>query len=277
MQAFGNATDVRLVVPLLDADSNELSVTAISYRVTNAAGAQVIALTPLSAFESLSPEAVITIAAVNNTLAAGAVRDLRAVELHCVHEGNTVVLRANYTIELADVLVVGVNSFQSLAQAEFNAAQIPNLSGWAGADAQQRVAALIEAREHICRLSFMPLAGNRLWGQNSLNFVPEGSYPTSYVGNGLVFGGDLSEVLPAQFDNLPQELRAALNRAQIVEADAILGGDPIEVKRQAGVLLDTVGESKMMFRDERPLQLPVCRRALGYLSKFITFAKTVGR
>jgi hypothetical protein len=42
-------------------------------------------------------------------------------------------------------------------------------------------------------------------------------------------------------------------------------------------MLDTVGESKMMFRDERPLQLPVCRRALGYLSKYITFAKVLGR
>ncbi|UUZ75522.1 hypothetical protein LP414_27790 [Polaromonas sp. P1(28)-13] len=263
----------------MDTDGNTLSVSSVQYRVTDSLGDEVIALTSLAGFVALTPDAVIVIPAASNTFIGGLTRDLRHVELRCMIGLNIVTLTVDYIIESGDQLEIGVNSFQSLAQAQFNAALIPNLTGWSSASSSQQIAALIDARLHICQLNFSPLTGNKLWGQDSLNFVPEGSYPTNYAQRqgGFLWGGNLTFVNPEQFAKLPDLFRKALNRAQIVEADAILGGDPVEEKRHAGLLLDTVGESKQMYRAGKPLDLPVCRRALSYLSMFVSFSKVIAR
>jgi hypothetical protein len=277
MNVYLAGNDVKLVVPLTDQDGNALDVSSIKYRVTDANGVELVAMTTLAGFTPSDIEAVISISAALNTLAAGVVRDLRAVELQCVIDSNTSILRASYAIEASDPLVVGVNSFQSLAQAEFRAQVMPNLNAWNAADTQSRVQALIDARLHICQLNFYTSINNRLWGQDSLNFVPEGSVVTNFVANSYLYGGNLSFLTPDQFAKLPPLLLAALYPAQIAEADFILGGSPIEQRRQSGLHSDTIGESRQTFRTGKPLELPVCRRALSYLSMFITFAKRTGR
>lgn len=279
MNVFLAATDVTLSVPLTDTDGNALSVTAVQYRVTNADGLEIIALTALVGFVSLAAKAVIVVPAASNTPPSGTSRALRHVELRCQVGLNVVTLSTDYVVESGEQLEIGVNSFQSLTQANFNAALIPNLIGWDSAATAQRVAALIDARLHICQLNFGSLNSNAIWGQDSLSFVPEGAYSTGVVraGSSFAWGGDLTFVSAEQFVKLPDIFIKALTRAQIAEADAILGGDPIEQKRRAGLMLDTIGESKQMYRAGKPLELPVSRRALSYLSMFVTFSKRIAR
>lgn len=279
MQAFLTATNVRLTVPLQDKSGNLITVSAIGYRIIDQNDVEIIALTALTGFVPGAVSAVIDIPALQNTLAPGVARELRSVEMYCVVATNTITLNAAYAIELADPLQVGVNSFQSYAQAQFTSLSIPNLPGWNAAQESERIAALIDARSHIVQLNFSQLNSNVNWGQGSLNFVSEGTYPTNYaVSNGMfVFNGNLSLLSVEQFGRLPGKFVEALKLAQMAEADDILGGDPIEAKRREGILLETIGESKMMFRTGRPLRLPVSRRALAYLSYFVTFSKRVGR
>lgn len=273
MNAYLHGTDVQLEVPLLDGSGNQLNVTSVEYRVCDQAGTELVPKSALAGFVAGSLTAVIRVPAAVNALSAAASRALRAMELFCAVDGNTIVLLPTYVVERPDPLVVGVNSFQTYPSAQFVALDIPNLSGWDNASDAERIAALIDAREHICQLSFQRLSSR--FGQDYLDYVPEG---VRDVGSDLFgFNGDLKMLSPAQFADMPKELQEALNKAQVAEANVILGGDPVEAKRQDGLLLDSVGESRQMFRQGKPLQLPVSRRALAYLSQFVTFSKTIGR
>jgi hypothetical protein len=279
MNAYLTGNPVQVVVPIQDKDGNSLSATSVQYRVTDESGAELVTQVALSGFLSGDIAAIVTVPADKNTLANGAVRSLRVVELFCLVDGNTISVKFVYVVEAKEVLQVGVNSFQTYAQAQFTALSIPNILGWAAATEQDRVAALIDARQKICQLNFSQLNSNINYGQDSLNFVAEGSFSTQYVSkNGMfMFAGNLTLLTPDQFAKLPDRFKSALYLAQVAEADIILGGDPVEQKRREGLVMEAVGESKQGFRPGKPLQLPVSRRALSYLSFFVTFSKRVGR
>lgn len=188
------------------------------------------------------------------------VRELRTVEFRLKLVGGNVVLRkVVYALEPSDVLITGLNSFQTYSEAELVALSIPSLPGWEGADEQARIAALIEARLRINRLQFRDVSR----GQNHLG--------------GELLVGDLSLLAPRDFKNLSARLRAALCKAQVAEADTLLGGDPESERRRSGLVHETVGESAQTWRASKPLELPVSRKALSYLSGFITMSRKVGR
>jgi len=273
MNVFAAGTDVTLVVPLIDPSGNTLVVDAISYGIFDQTGEEVLALTAHEEYGPGSETVDIVVPASLNTLEPGTPQALRQIELYCTIGENVITLHANYVVSLPDPLVVGLNSFGTYAALQFSAMSIPNLRGWEVASATERMAALIDARLSICRLSFTPF--NSRPSQDSLFFVPEGTRETRYPGAEYV--GDLSDMTPEQFVKLPARFIQALLRAQVVEADAILGGNGIEAKRQEGLVQDDVGESRQVYRGGRPLQLPVCRRALSYLSLYVNFSKRIGR
>lgn len=280
MDIFLTGTEVTLKVPLKDKAGNDLNVTSIQYRIIDQSNNELVPLTSLTTFVSGTHDATIVVPAEKNQIASTASEELRAVELHCLISGNTVIFNTGYVVSLADPLVPGVNSLQTYTQAEFTATGLPNLTGWASASESERIAALKEARDRIVMLSFTQLNSNINWGQDSLNFVPEGSYATNYVSSGsrmFLFNGNLALLRQEQFLKLPEKFLLALRKAQVVEADSILGGDQIDARRRQGLLLETIGEVKQMFRSGKPLNLPVSSRALGHLSYFITFSKKIGR
>ncbi|MPQ56298.1 hypothetical protein [Duganella sp. FT27W] len=278
MNVFSAGTPVTLAVPLVDYVGNQVDVARVEYRVTDQEGIEIVPLTQLTDFVAGSDVATVSIAPLGNTLKAGAKQALRVVELNCtLADSNTWMTSASYVISTLDPLVAGANSFMTYAQAEFTSISVPNLDSWNAADPRARIAALIDAREHICQLSFTPLNAGVNWGQDSLNYIPEGTRSTNYVGGLLSPGGDLSQLTPDQFSQLPPRFIDALAKAQLVEADSILAGDSVERKRRDGLIQDVVGESSQTFRQGKPLDMPVSRRALRYLSLYITFAKRIGR
>lgn len=281
MDAFLEGTDVTLSIPLTDLSGNALDVQTVEYQVYDNAGVELIPRTALEEFAPGAETAEVPVPAAMNVIPVGETRALRIVKLFCTvgDAANTVLLVGNYAIENGDPLQIGVNSFQTYAQADFVALDIPNLPGWSAAGVRERVAALIEARLHIVQLNFTQLNSNVVWGQDSLNFVPEGTITTPYASRGLfLFNGSLELLTPEQFKKLPDRFVQALCRAQVAEADTILNGaDAIEKKRIDGMTSDAVGESKQSFRASTPLRLPVSRRALGYLSYFVGFTKRIGR
>lgn len=292
MEIYLAGTPVTLTVPLVDGNGNVLTVTSISYRVINQSGVELVATTPLTAYVS-GASATITLSSLVNTLDpvptissvsqvdTYLVREVRTVEMFLNVGGNTTVLTSSYALQPLETLVVGINSFQGLALAELTALDIPNTPGWNNASERDKTAALIDARIHICQLNFWMLNSNVAWGQDNLNYVPEGSYMTPYAtasgGGPFAFNGNLALLTPAQFINLPGRFKTALCRAQIAESDSILGGDLIGEKRRDGIVVDTIGDVKQMFRQSKPLDLPCSHRALEYLSQYVTFAKKLGR
>jgi hypothetical protein len=261
-------TDVSLVVALVDASGNAITAQSIEYRVLALDGTELVARTAVAGFADGAESVTVSIPASFNSLAEGQLRDGRVVDLFVLSDGNTITLRSSYAVQQPDPLKVGENTFQSLAGADFQAAHMPNLDGWNNATTEQRIAALVDARIHICQLNFTAF-DNR----------PEGTVARNTISPAEFFGAarGLADVTADQFMQLPGVFRQALCLAQIAEANALLGGDPVDQRRKEGIVLDTVGESKQMYRVGKPLELPVCRRALSYLSGYITFAKGIAR
>ena len=296
MKTYLQGTAVTLTIPLVDRAGTPLNVASIAYYVVDQAGSYVsddievegivavtstsVPLAPLAGFIAGSPTAVVTMSPTINTMATYSTAELRNVQLQCtLADGNTILVSEAYAVTLADPLQVGINSFMTYANAEFTALSIPNIPGWDGASDKDRIAALIDARSHICQLNFSQLNSNVNWGQDSLSYVPEGTYPTNFASpDGMfLFSGNLSFLTVEQFVQLPPRFLNALYLAQVAESDDILQGDPVVKRRQEGMMLESIGESKQMYRPSKPLQLPCCRRALGYLSYFLSFTKGLTR
>jgi hypothetical protein len=279
LDVFLTGNEVTLSIDLVDDAGNALNVDAVQYRVVNHNGTIVVPLTNLTTFAAGDPQATVIVSASVNAMATGNTREIRSVELVCETEGGTLGFAKTYGLETLAPLVTGINSFQSFPMGELTAMDMPNLDGWENASELQKVRAMIDAREHICQLNFNLLNSNANFGQDQLAYVPEGEYQSSYVAHNslFIFNGDLGILNETQFAELPERFKKALRQAQVAEANAILGGESNEARRQSGVIEDEIGESRQKYRDSKPLQLPVCRRALGYLSGYVTFSKRIGR
>lgn len=277
MEIFRANSDVTLVIPLVDADGNAYNVSAISYRVVNQDEAEVSATTALDSYSSGNTEATLTIPAVKNVLATGSIRELRNVELYLTEDSNQITMRYPYVIEASEVLVVGANSFQTYAQALLTAMEVSDIPGWNAASEQERITALMDARHHIVQLNFTLLTG--YFDQSNIAYFGDMQFETPYISkNNVAFlGGNLDLLKPAQYAALPEKLKQKLRLAQIAEADAILGGDPIKDQREAGLMSSSIGEVSQMYRPGKPIIMPVCKKALSYLSYYITFSKRIGR
>lgn len=292
MNIFLAGTPVALVIPLADRSGNLLAVDAVSYRVVDHTGKEIVALNPLTGFAVGDTEATVTVPGILNNIVgipanltgqqidAFQVRETRTVELLLTVASNTILLNQAYALEPTDPLVVGINSYQTFAQAELCALDIPNMAAWNAATDGDKIAALVDARSHINQLNFWMMNSNANWGQDALNFVPEGQFVTSFAaggGHSFLFNGNLALLTPTQFLKLPVRFLMALSKAQVAEADSIMGGDPVSERRKEGLLLESIGEVKQMYRSGKPLDLPVSKRALRYLSQFVSFSKRIGR
>lgn len=279
MELYLAGNDVTNQIALADSFGNQLTVESLEYEVVNQTGAAVIARQPAPDFTPGSEEVTIVVPASANKLAGLETRETRRINLFCTVAGNIVQIRTLYAIESQDVLEVGVNSFQTYDEAELLSLEIPNLNGWDAASYKEKLAAMVEARLRICKMNFNLLNSNS-WGHDSLNYVPEGTYISPYAGL-FNFNGDLTFIPPESFKNLPPKFLAALKRAQIAEANNIVGlanGGVVDKRAQyPGLVQDTVGESKQVFSGGKPLSLAICRDAARYLSAFITYSIKTGR
>lgn len=258
METFADGTQVEVSIPLLDRGGNVIDAASVSYRVIDQAGVELIESVLHATYTPGDENVSVSIPALSNTLPLGAVRGIRSVELTCVVAGNTVQLSYTYLIESATPLVTGLNSFQTLEQAKLSAMDVYHMDGWNAATDSQRITALIEARVKIALLNL---------------FSP--SQSQSNIGYSVA---GLLELTQDQFLLLPEEFIKALQMAQVTEANDILGySDSTSQKRSDGLMLDTIGEVKQMFRSAKPLELPVCKAALVYLAKYTSFSVRIGR
>ncbi|MFT4064278.1 hypothetical protein [Paraburkholderia sp.] len=286
MQVFLAGTNVQCVIPLADRSGAPLNAQSVRYRIVDQANAELQPLTPLDDFVAGAADVQITVPASLNALGATPTehtiptREGRIVELYLtLSDGNETSQTFIYAIEPVDVLVTGLNSFQSYAQAQITAIDIPNTPAWDCATDEDRYAAMIEARWHLCKLSYYLLNCNLNFGQDSLNFVPEGVYQSKYVATDslFMFDGNLELLNADQFNALPERFKGALRKAQVAEADAILSQDVVASKREQGITSDAVGTTRQTFRSTKPLDMPCSKRAMSYLSYFLTNSKRLAR
>ena len=89
--------------------------------------------------------------------------------------------------------------------------------------------------------------------------------------------GSTRELIDADIGLLQPKTYQRLLRAQVIEADDVLGGNPIEARRRLGLISDSAGESAHFFRTSKPLNLPCCRGAIDELRGIVSWGLHVRR
>lgn len=255
-------TDLSFEISLTDDDGNVIEATSVEYAVYDGSGAVLLALTPVA---GLGSEITILVEAVHNTLPAGVSRDAREIKLHCQTDNGLVVVTHTYVIEaVSGVLVRGENTLVTLGTADMLASTMSNANGWKSATKRQKIAALLEAYQRLGKLRL-------LRHDTEYRDYTAAPYPISAA-------AALIDMTPSEVLTLDAKMLAALSLGQVSEADIILAGEDVVDRRSDGVILETIGEVKKMFRGGKPLPLTVNKRTMGYLSAYVSLStKVVGR
>lgn len=249
MDKFLAGAPVTLTIPLTDRLGNTVAALGVEFEVLDRAGAVKQARQAVTVSGN-SVEVTVTSAA--NELADGVPRDLRTVKLYCQIDGGEQTISRSYALEAEAILIVGVNSFQTLEEAELTAMDIFDMGDWDVMDDEDKVRALIDARTRICAMTF-----------NLLDMcISKGVSPWNIK-------NQLGDITIEQYNLLPEKFKQALRLAQVADAAATLSPDPVEQKRAKGLILDTIGEAKQMFTSSRPVSSPVAKKAMDYLREFV--------
>lgn len=265
MEAYLAETPITLPVLFSDNAGNVITPSVAMYRIVDQHGNELVPITPFDLSQSN-----LEISAQTNTLSNKdtsipsaeaetlTLSEVRIVEFDLEIDGNFQPFEIVYTISPRDGLVVGFNSFQTLREAFLTSAQTSLSASWLNATNYDRTASMIEARNKICTYDFKDIITGQSRIQKSV--------------------GDLTLLSPKEFVSLSPNLKSALKIAQMIEASVILGdGDQSQILRKQGLISQTIGETQEVWRNSSPLDLPLSKEALRYLSRFIVTGKRIAR
>lgn len=157
-------------------------------------------------------------------------------------------------------LTVGQNTLVTQAQALLLVKEMVGVGAFVNAEPEVQIAALMEAYERVAsmelRLRVLP---------------PEVSYKDSKEVRSI---GELNAL---DLTTLSLQMRKAFMKAQVYEADFILGGDPVTELRKQGIMSYTVGEVKQFFRTVKPLDFTLSMRAMNQIGKYLQYSRGVAR
>jgi hypothetical protein len=266
-------------IPLIDESGLSLDATSVSYRVTDESGTEITPFVSLSGFTAGDASALMTIPVLTNTLSGYALKGLRVIELRVTLTDTRVVfVNSLYGLDSGSDLVTMTNSYQTLNQAKLLMMDMPDMLAINASSDKKVAAAMTEAFYRIGRLKFdiygllIPSRENTVV-TNKLNLDLFDTQAVSYYRT----RPSLSTLPLVEFVQLPILFTDAVKKAQISEADIILGGDPMAKKREEGIVSDAIGESRSAFRNSTPLSLSVSKRTMGYLSGWVTYRAHLGR
>lgn len=266
----GSKVTVSVAAPV-DGAGAVVATTGVEYAIFDQTRATILARGALAGYTSGDAAASVVIAATENELAAGAERELRRIEVYfLVAAGDERLVSTTYIIQSASPLTMMVNTFQVLDEAELTALEFPSLEGWAMATDQQKIAALTSAHDNMCRLSYKYLTEA---DQQALDITTD----QDRWGRPYYYVPSMKHATEDTWDEFSADFKRALRRAQVVEADILLAGDPVGDKRRQGIITETIGESKVFLSSRPALQLPVNRATLEQLRGYTHRSARIAR
>lgn len=253
MRYYPSGVGMTFDIPLVDEDGSVTTAVSIQYRVLDANGAELVNWTSLTGYTGDS-EAQVTVSSFVNTTSAS--RDVRVIELRCTPAigGSIFTVEHYYGLESGSgALTRYENTAVTAAQAEMIADEL-GLEVWEGATKHKKVNALLESYRRLKDLSFE---------------IRKEGYCKSFK---------LRDLTSVEIAGLDSAFLGALQYAQLVEAETVMSYDPEEEKRRSYLLMDTIGESKQMYRTVKPMELSVSSGARKYLSAYLKAPSlTIGR
>lgn len=240
-----------LKVDLVDQYTGE-NIDAASVNITLFDEAENIISGPVAAIvdTNASPmTAEFTISALDNTVTE---RSMRRVLLEIEDAAtNVFTLSYFYLLEQGDKVIPGSNSYGYFAVLLKQSSVMENLDSFNQASHLNKQKALISAFHNI------------------------GKCPVYVdVGEGPIHPNELDE---AELALLDAKTLAKLVRAQVREANFLLGDDPHLDRRRSGLISQSHGEITEFFRVQKPLDLPVCNVALRELTGLVSWNMKLAR
>lgn len=264
----------RFTIPAVDDVGVKIDATAAGWELFDERGTSIVAGV-VSDFDPAATHIAFDLEADDLTLPAGATSAGRELVVFLTTAGGEIELRDFFVLVASNPLKVAGNSFVSYAEALSLRQSFGNvLDAWdATPDRTQRSQALADAYERLLRMVYrLPLIDPQ---------TQASSYAAYGTGTDDIFEAyrrvKLRGLSLADFDALPEDFRRAIKRAQLVEADVVLGGDTVSKKRRDGIISETVGESSSFYSTKPYLNLPVSRQAFEELRRYIIFKVGVAR
>jgi hypothetical protein len=262
----GTTVEVTVNAPTLP---NGVTLSAISYSVLDNDGTELVSNQSVSTGDVVDGVLPISIASAHNTLAATPSREVRTVEITFMDsDTNDYSETVRYIIHSGETLTKLTNSFGTLNELILAKSQMAFLTELDDVDIQTFSTNAIEAWRRLSRMNYR------------YKIIDSDADQLSYLSrsrNGYVYVKEIANIDQNEFDSLPAAMRTALIRAQVVETAQIITGDPIEERRNAGIVSETIGESKQFFNNRPPLKFPVSRKALKEIEGYYYFSNVIAR
>lgn len=247
MDRFFSDQPVSVTVPLVDASGTLIpEIFTVEYRLLDDVGTEIVGW-EYAITAPTDTEFVASIPAEANAITSP--RGYRLIEVRIENVDGTTLKTVDYLLERSDALQPLENSFMTYGQAMIFAEDVTGLQTFGSADRSEKVRGLVNAFHTICDMAY------RVQGEEI----------------------NLKRMSQADFDMLPETFRSAICRAQVIEADEALNQFSIRRKRQEGLMSETIGESSMMFRPEKVLNVPLTRRSLTLLRPYLIWEMQVAR
>lgn len=265
LNTYQAGAEVSITFALPIANGSAIEPSSASYRVVDELDVEVQASTSFSVASGVS-EVTIAIPAATNNLAGSDTRGYRSVEVTFI-DGTSYIVSDAYLLAGRVQLVTMQNSFQTVGQIEMLASSIPGLDGWNIATQSDKIAAAETAYAGLCKMRY-----------RFKEDLPASRFTRdSFLGDGYTYVDEIANASVEAFNAFPEKFKIALRRAQLIEADTLLGGDPIHTKRQEGIITETIGESKIFLMNRPPIDRPVSPAAMREIKRFVHTAVKLTR
>lgn len=172
------------------------------------------------------------------------------------HSGSIV-----YQVEKKDAFEVGTSTFASYLEALSLLREIPDMSAFSIATKDERIGAMMYAYDEIGALEF-----NTAFLPAELRLDADNKPITS-----------TSKLTAEILAKVPKIMLKDFIVAQMIEANALLGGDEIAKLRDLGVQSYSVGEVKQFFRGRLSASFGMSQKALRRIGKYMRYARSSAR
>jgi len=251
METFIADRDLDVEIQYSDSEGTAITPVSASYSLIDEMGTAILDGVVLA---PSAPTETITVLGVNNALLPSAVRGYRELTVTYVDDqGKVRDFNKTWLIESRTTLSPGLTSFATNGSMILTAVGLAEVEEFLNAPVKEQMVSLHQAYRNIAQLPVLITINEKVYTSTA-----ELDAPT------------LASLGRLNLDTL--------KTAQVIEANFLLGGNPMEQRRRDGILSESIGEVSQFFRTSKPLVMPVCREAARVLGKFMApSAKTLRR
>jgi len=263
-----------LTLEMTDANDQAVVASAVIWQILDEDG-EVIAGATVDDFVAGSGTVTFTIEPQHLELPQGEAHAGREILLTATTDNGDVEIRDYFVLVGSQPLIRYGNTLLTYPEALAKRRDFgPTLDGWDGADEKARIGAMVHAHANLSRIAYfvrqLPSSGNVR------------DYAAYGTGDGdclfeVVRKIHLSTMTAPKFAELPADFKKAIKRAQLIEADVLLGGDLVGRVRQDGIISETIGESSTFYSSKPFMNLAINRRTYEVLKAYIRIRIGVSR